>query len=124
MFRPKAIRIASIIALILSVLGLLLCILIFNYAGFSAAMGIMSWSILIWASIIGFQLSKYKLYDEEFKKVGIRIYAIILSFVLFFFVGIIIGLAISVIILSMLWALKSNYDDWVPTEQENIVESE
>ena len=120
MFRPKAIRIASIIALILSVLGLLLCILIFNYAGFSAPMGIMSWSILIWASIIGFQLSKYKLYDEEFKKVGIRIYAIILSFVLFFFVGIIIGLAISVIILSMLWALKSNYDDWVPTEQENI----
>ncbi|WP_039143639.1 hypothetical protein [Flavihumibacter solisilvae] len=124
MFSPKAIRIASIIALLLSVTGLLLCILLFNYSGASAAMGIISWSLLIWASVIGLQLSRYKLYEDEYRKVAIRIYAIIGCFLLFLFVGIIVGLVISAIILSMLWALKSNYDDWVPSEQENTPEAE
>ncbi|KIC92891.1 hypothetical protein OI18_20995 [Flavihumibacter solisilvae] len=87
-------------------------------------MGIISWSLLIWASVIGLQLSRYKLYEDEYRKVAIRIYAIIGCFLLFLFVGIIVGLVISAIILSMLWALKSNYDDWVPSEQENTPEAE
>jgi hypothetical protein len=76
-------------------------------------MGIISWAILLWASIIGYKLcSSYKLYDDEYKKVGIRIYAIIIAFILFFFVGLVAGLVVSVVLLSTLWALKSNYDDW------------
>jgi hypothetical protein len=86
-------------------------------------MGIVSWAILLWASIIGYQLcSSYKLYDEEYKKVGIRIYAIIVAFILFFFVGVIAGLAVSVILLSTLWALKKNYDEWNSNNEPIVID--
>jgi|HubBroStandDraft_6_1064221.scaffolds.fasta_scaffold297801_2 hypothetical protein len=118
MFRKKVVTAFSIVAIVLSAVGLLLSILatlIIQRGSASLAffLGIVSWSILLWASIIGFQLcSSYKLYDDEYKKVGLRIYTIIIAFILFFFVGLVAGLAISVILLSTLWALKRNYDEW------------
>jgi multisubunit Na+/H+ antiporter MnhC subunit len=118
MFQKKTVKAFSIVAIVLSSLGILFSIiatlLVRSGIGTLAVIiGIISWAILLWASIIGYQLcSSYELYDEEYKKVGIRIYAIIVAFVLFFFAGIVAGLAISVILLSALWALKKNYDEW------------
>ena len=119
-----AIKAASIISIILSLIGLLLSIFLFKYAGIAGAVGIASWSILIWASIIGYKLSNYKLYVEEYKKVALRVYAIIVCFILFLFVGIVVGLIISVLILSTLWSLKGNYDDWEPTDPMELNEQE
>lgn len=118
MFKQKTVKAFSIVAIALSAVGLLLSILgtIFlkqSESTIAFVLGIVSWSILLWASIIGFKLSSsYKLYDDEYKKVGIRIYLIIVAFFLFFFVGLVIGLALSVILLSALWGLKKNYDEW------------
>src|SRR5580704_12893174 len=98
MFRKKVVTAFSIVAIVLSAVGLLLSILatlIIQRGSASLAffLGIVSWSILLWASIIGFQLcSSYKLYDDEYKKVGLRIYTIIIAFILFFFVGLVAGL--------------------------------
>ena len=118
MFTKKTVKTFSIVAIILSSLGLLLSIagtlLITNDSTTLAfVLGIVSWTILLWASILGFKLCKsYNLYDDEYKKVGYRIYAIVLAFILFFFVGLVAGLGISVILLSSLWGLKKNYDEW------------
>lgn len=119
MFTKGTVKAFSIVAIVLSSVGLLFSVLgtfllqTDSSITISFFMGIISWSLLLWASIIGYQLcAKYKLYDEEYKKVGLRIYAIILAFVLFFFVGLVAGIFIAVIILSTLWSLKSNYDDW------------
>jgi len=100
------------VAIILSVTGLVLSIILTKAANGLFFLGVLSWAILLWASYIGFRLSSYKLYEDEYKKVGIRIYLIIVAFVLFLFVGLIIGLLLSVLLLGTLWALKSNYDDW------------
>jgi len=118
MFKQPTVRAFSIVAIILSSLGLVISILgtvllTRTQYGFAFFLGIVSWFFLLWASIIGFQLcSYYKLYEDEYKKVGIRIYLIIVAFVLFFFVGLVIGLALSVILLGALWGLKRNYDEW------------
>ncbi len=118
MFQKKTVKAFSIVAIVLSSLGILFSLVATlivrsDIGTLAFIMGIISWAILLWASIIGYQLcSSYKLYDEEYKKVGIRIYAIIVAFILFFFVGLIAGLAVSVILLSALWALKKNYDEW------------
>ncbi|MBI3258633.1 MAG: hypothetical protein HYZ54_04010 [Ignavibacteriae bacterium] len=112
MFKPFTIKILSIVAMILSAVGLLLSLILANQGQALFVMGIVSWAILLWASYIGFTLSSYKLLENEYKKVGIRIYLIILAFILFFFVGIIIGLVLSVVLLSALWGLKKNIDEW------------
>jgi len=118
MFKQSTVRAFSIVAIILSIIGLLISVLgtIFltqTQLGLTFFLGIVSWAFLLWASIIGYQLcNSYKLYDDEYKKVGIRIYLIIVAFVLFLFVGLVIGLALSVILLGALWALKRNYDEW------------
>ena len=118
MFKQTTVRAFSIVAIILSIIGLLISVLgtIFltqTQLGLTFFLGIVSWAFLLWASIIGYQLcNSYKLYDDEYKKVGIRIYLIIVAFVLFLFVGLVIGLALSVILLGALWALKRNYDEW------------
>jgi hypothetical protein len=122
MFQKKTVKAFSIVAIILSSIGILLSVIAAlviqkSLGTLAFIMGIISWAILLWASIIGYKLcSSYKLYDEEYKKVGIRIYLIIIAFILFFFVGLIVGLALSVILLSTLWALKKNYDEWDNSE--------
>ena len=118
MFQKKTVKNFSIVAIVLSSLGLLFSVLgtLFikgDTETFAFIMGIVSWAILLWASIIGYKLcTAYTLYEDEYKKVGYRIYAIIIAFILFFFVGLIAGLVISVILLSTLWGLKRNYDEW------------
>jgi hypothetical protein len=120
MFSQKTVKIASVVAIILSIIGLLLSIvgtLLVQGTGVAFFIGCISWAILTWASIIGYKVSSYKLYAEDYKKIGIRIYAIILSFLLFFFVGLMVGLIISVALLATLWGLKSNYAEWIYSEE-------
>lgn len=125
MFQKKTVRAFSIVAIILSVIGLLLSIngtLLTTGLTMNFLLGIFSWSFLLWASVIGYQLcTSYTLYEDEYKIIGIRIYLIILVFVLFFFVGLILGFVLSILLLSKLWSLKSNYDDW---EERNPTESD
>jgi len=123
MFKQKTVKAFSIVAIVLSCIGILISILgtillTGTQYGITFFFGIISWAFLLWASIMGFQLcSYYRLYEDEYKKVGIRIYLIILAFALFFFVGFVLGLALSVILLGALWALKRNYDEW---EESNM----
>lgn len=117
MFKQKTVKAFSMVAIVLSIIGLLISILgaFFLATGYTMGyfFGIVSWALLLWASIIGYKLcSSYKLYDEEYKKVGIRIYLIIVAFILFFFVGLVVGFLLSVMLLAALWGLKSNYDEW------------
>jgi hypothetical protein len=122
MFQPKTIRIFSVVSMILSVLGLILSLLFIKVAGLFFVLGIISWGFLFWASILGYKLSSYKLYEEEYKKVGITIYLIILAFILFIFVGLILGFVLSVILLGRLWGLKRNYDEWDHSDQMILVD--
>ena len=118
MFKQQTVRGFSIVAIILSTIGVLTSIAgsillkqSVNSLGFF--LGIFSWALLLWAPIIGYKLcTSYTLYEEEYKKVGIRIYLIIAAFILFFFVGITIGLVLAVILFATLWGLKRNYDEW------------
>ena len=129
MFKQATVRGFSIVAIILSSIGLLISVagaflLTQTQYGFAFFLGIVSWIILLWASIIGYKLcSSYKLYEDEYKKVGIRIYLIIAAFVLFFFVGLVIGLILSVILLGTLWSLKRNYDEWDNTDTNYSTET-
>lgn len=128
MFTQKTVRAFSLVAIVLSVIGLLISIagtVMLAKTGYSVTffLGIVSWVLLLWASIIGYKLcTSYKLYEEEYKKVGIRIYLIIVAFILFFFVGLVVGLVLSVILLSALWGLKRNYDEWDNSDTDFVNE--
>ena len=100
--------------MVLSVLGLLFSLVLAQQSG-AFALGALSWVLLLWASFLGFKLAGYKLYAEEYKKVGIRIYLIIIAFGLFLFVGLVVGLVLAVALLGTLWGLKRNYDEWQPS---------
>ena len=110
--------------MVLSTIGLLLSLLLVGKSG-SFIMGVASWSLLIWASYIGFQLSSYKLYEDEYKKVGLRIYAIIAAFIAFLTFGLVVGLVLAVVLLGSLWGLKKNYDEWTnsPPADESPAQS-
>jgi hypothetical protein len=112
MYNPKNIKIASIVAIVLSIIGFLLSLIIMKVVNGAYFMSAISWAILLWASIIGYKLSNYSLYEDEYKRVGIRVYLIIASFVIFLFIGRVIGVIISLLLLSSLWGLKRNYDEW------------
>ena len=112
MYLPKTIRVFTIVAIVLSVLGLLLSRVIMTRASGLFFLGAMSWVLLLWASIIGYQLSRYPLDGEECKKVGLRIYLIIGAFGFLWFLGPLVDLLVSVSLLATLWGLKRNYDEW------------
>lgn len=130
MFSKSILKIASVFAIILSGIGLFLSLVgafFLQQAAFVPAFffGVISWGILLWSSIIGYKLvTKYKLYEEEYKKVGFRIYAIIAAFILFMFVGLVAGIIISVSILGSLWSLKKNYDEWADNQDVDSIGSE
>ncbi|MCB2379526.1 hypothetical protein LGH70_18155 [Hymenobacter sp. BT635] len=117
MFKPGTLRIFAILAMLLSVAGLLLSLLLVKQSG-SFLLPIISWALMLWASFLGFRLAAYKLYAEEYKKVGIRIYAISLAFIAFLTVGLMLGFVLSLGILGSLWGLKRNYDEWPSTSVE------
>lgn len=118
MFKKNTITIFSIISIIFSSLALIASILALfllhdNNLSFNFIFEIVSWILLLWSSILGYKLcTSYNLYDDEYKKIGIRIYLIIILFFLYFLVGIMIGIILSTILLSTIWGLKKNYDDW------------
>ena len=112
MFKPGAIRITAIVAIVLCAAGLIFSV-IMAAQNFAAIFSCASWALLLWASYIGFKLASYKLQEEEFKSVAIRIYLVIVAALVSAVTGLIIGTVISVILLSTLYSLKSNYDSWV-----------
>jgi hypothetical protein len=126
MYTPSAIKVLSIVAMVLTLCGI--CFSIFAGIRFGGIyyVAILSWALLFWASLIGFQLSSYKLYEEEYKKVSIRVMLIIVAFIIAMLTGLLIGIILAVVLLSTLWALKKNYDEWDSNNseipQENIGE--
>ncbi|WP_375418959.1 hypothetical protein [uncultured Hymenobacter sp.] len=120
MFKPTTLRVFAIVAMLLSVIGLALSLLMAQDSG-SLIFAIGSWVLLLWASYLGFRLSSYKLDEEEYRKVGVRVYLIIVAFGAFMTVGLMVGLALSAALLATLWGLKKNYDEWIPTP---VVEDE
>ncbi len=112
MYQPKTIRAFAIVAIVLSVVGLVSSGIMMMQLNGIFFLGVLSWAILLWASIIGFQLSKYPLRDDEYRKVGLRIYLIVASFGVFLFAGVIFGLILSTALLATLWGMKKNYDEW------------
>ena len=109
-------------AMALSLLGLLISILLLKLSTLAFVLGIISWGLLFWATMIGFKLCSYELYELENKKVGITIYLIILVFVLFLLMGLIVRFVLSVILLGRLWGLKRNYDEWDHSDQMILVD--
>ena len=99
-------------AIVLSVLGLLLSGVMMTRTSGLFFLGAMSWVLLRWASIIGYQLSRYPLDGEECKKVGLRIYLIIGAFGFLWFLGPLVELLVSASLLATLRGLKRNYDEW------------
>jgi hypothetical protein len=112
MFQPKTIRSFAIAAIALAIVGLLLSLVLIKYSLVGAVAGIVSWGLLSWAGIISYKLTFYKLYEEEYKKVGIVVYCIIIASIIFLFIGLVIGGIISIILLARVWSLKRNYDEW------------
>ncbi|MBS1935780.1 MAG: hypothetical protein JST96_17405, partial [Bacteroidetes bacterium] len=79
MYTPSGIKVLSIIAMILTLCGMAFSIIAGIKFGGIYYVGILSWVLLFWASFIGFRLSFYKLYEEEYKKVAIRVILIIVA---------------------------------------------
>ena len=122
MFQPRIVKTMAIISMVLSVIGLVLSLLLIKAAGFIFVMGMISWGLLFWAALIGYKLCSYKLYENEYKKVGITIYLIIVAFLLFLFVGLVVGFVLSLILLARVWGLKRNYDEWDHSDQMIMVD--
>ena len=112
MYHPKTVRIFALIAIGICLLGLVGSGIMMMRASGIFFLGVLSWAILLWASIIGFQLSKYPLQNDEYRKVGLRIYLIIAAFSVFVFANVLVGLIVAVALLSTLWTMKKNYDEW------------
>lgn len=118
MYQPKSLRVASIMAIVLSLLGLVASGILMTQANGIFFMAVLSWAVLLWASIISFQLTKYPLEKDDLKKLGIRIYLIIIAFLISAIVGVIIGILLSVALLAAVWGMKRNYDEWDNTPAE------
>ncbi|MDB5236820.1 MAG: hypothetical protein JWR44_3813 [Hymenobacter sp.] len=112
MFKVQTIRAFAIIAILVSVLGLLLSGVMMTQASAMFFLGVLSWALLLWASIIGLRLTRYPLHEDDLKKVGIRVYLILAAFMLFMVVGVVLGLLFSAALLASVWGMKKNYDEW------------
>lgn len=129
MFEKSTVKLFSVIACILSVTGLLLSIIGIialnqQVSALVFGMGVVTWGLLLWSSIIAYQLTnKYALDADEIKKVGIRVYIVIVAFILFLLVGLVAGLILSVYVLSGLWGMKKNYDEWAVDQPPMIDEN-
>lgn len=114
MFKPNFLKVAAILAMLFSLIGIMLSFLSFE-KGFSAAIAFITWTVMLISSFLCYQLCSYKLDEDDFKSLGYRIYTIFGAFVLLFFTGINLGLAIPFIILGFVYSLKKNYDNWQQT---------
>lgn len=118
MFRKSTLRIASIISIILSSAGMLISLYTILFGDRAelttiSYLSIATWFFFIWAGISGYLIcTKYDIYEEEYEAIGIRIYLIIVAFILYWYVGLVVGLAISVVLFTAIWSKKRNYDEW------------
>jgi hypothetical protein len=110
MFKPKTIRIAAIITILLSLLGLANSIQVLLRTG-NIFLGIISWTMMLGASYIGYRLSGYKLDGEAYRKVGLRVYFIVAAFGVLVFAGLLMGFILSAVMLATFWSLKNYHDE-------------
>ena len=133
MFLPKTIRKFCILAMLLS--GLIIFLYSYDLIQIKRTLRffqvyriyniiiIMTWGVLLLSSLLCFKLSRYHLYENEFRKLGISIYLIVAYalFVLFGSIGyipdvifsvLVSGLIGSAVLLFKLWILKRTHDDW------------
>ncbi|UKJ09291.1 hypothetical protein [Solitalea lacus] len=111
MFSKMTVKAFALVAIILSSFALLLCIAkaLLLKTTLALVKGIVSWTILLWASIIGFKLcSSYNLYDDEYEIIGPRIYTIILASIVFILVEFPFGALNSFSLLFTIWELIVN----------------
>ena len=110
MYKPSTIKILSILCIVISIVGLFLQILANQWG--MLGIDIFKWLFMIFAGYLGWRLSSYKLYDEEIKKITLRLaISPIIAIVLLFLSGL-IALIIAVVYMGWLYTVKSNYDDW------------
>lgn len=129
MFQKQTLKVFSIIAIVLCVVGLLISVLgafLIENGGATTVsfyLGIVSWGLLLWSSIIATKLcSGYQLYEEHYRKIGYCVYAIVVTFVLFLFVGLVLGIVLTIIIFGTLWSLKSNMDEYVNSHPDFLAD--
>ena len=126
MFQKQTLKIASAISIVLCAIGLLISVFgaFFIENGETSAiaffLGIISWSLLLWSSVIAYKLciGNYDLYESHYRKVGYCVYAIVVTFILFLWVGLVLGIVLSLIIFGTLRSLKRNLDDWASSHPD------
>jgi hypothetical protein len=120
MFKPSTLRIIAIIALVCCAINLAFSLYKAQKFGTMYIMAI-SWTLLLYSSYLGLRLAKYDLYDEDFKRLGISLYAIVLLSFLFSFLNIGLGIIPACYLAFRLHLQKSGMDKWI---SENKGQSE
>jgi undecaprenyl pyrophosphate phosphatase UppP len=118
MFKKETVRILSIFAMALPAIAFLLLIASIFLVGmgnsiFGFVFAIGACCLFFWGGLMAFKLcSSYDLYEEEYKKVGIRVILIIVASIVLIFVGLPFGLFIAAAIVAGIWSVKKNTDEW------------
>ncbi len=113
MFTRKTLKIASIVAIIVCILGILLSLLVALTVDKMAFLQVLSWLILAYASYCAMKLTGYDIYEEDLIKIGWSIYALFVIFVLFLFIGLSLGPIIALVITARLHFQKTSIESWI-----------
>jgi len=116
MFKPSTLKTISTIAFVCCTISLAYSLYKAQTHGVMYIMAI-SWALLLYSSYLGIKLSKYELYDEDFKRLGISVYGIIVLFILFSFFNIGLGIIPACYITFRLHMQKSGMDTWAKENQ-------
>lgn len=113
MYNSTTIKIFAILCIIVSLFGLLLQIASNELGLFGFE--VLKWLLCLYSGYLGFRLSSYKLYDDEIKKVTLRLaLSPVIAISLLLIMGM-VGLVIAVVYAGYLYSIKSNYDSWEDT---------
>jgi hypothetical protein len=114
MYKPNSIRLLSFLCIGISIIGLILQLLANQWG--MLGIDIIKWLFMIYAGYLGFRLSYYKLYDEELKKITLRLLLSPIIAIILLFISGLLAIVVAVVYMSWLYTVKSNYDDWDTTE--------
>ncbi|NBA88773.1 hypothetical protein GVN16_23565 [Emticicia sp. CRIBPO] len=114
MFEAKTLKILSIVAIVICVLGSILSLgLGFLSGKLLGYLPVLSWAVLAYASYCAMKLTGYDIYEEDLKKIGWSIYVLFAVFVLFIFVGLSIGPVLAIVMAARLHFQKSTIEEWM-----------
>jgi hypothetical protein len=118
MFKKETVRILSIFAMLLPAIAIVLLVSSFFIEGIgNSVFGLLfttsGSALLFWGGLLAFKMcSSYNLYEEEYKKIGIRVIMIIIASIIIIFVGLPFALFIAAAIVAGIWSVKKNTDEW------------